>query len=92
MENGWENALEAALRERMGALEISRLDMVRGFLGAGAKEAPPARLAFYSKPDAAIGLNGNGMPLLADLLRVQDVGLSAVDRMAGRLLHRTQLG
>ena len=48
VENGWENALEAALRERMGALEISRLDMVRGFLGAGAKEAPPARLAFYS--------------------------------------------
>lgn len=78
VENGWENALEAALRERMGALEISRLDMVRGFLGAGAKEAPPARLAFYSKPDAAIGLNGNGMPLLADLLRVQDVGLKAL--------------
>lgn len=78
VENGWENALEAALRERMGALEISRLDMVQGFLGAGAKEAPPARLAFYSKPDAAIGLNGNGMPLLADLLRVQDVGLKAL--------------
>lgn len=78
VENGWENALEAALRERMGALEISRLDMVRGFLGAGAKEAPPARLAFYSKPDAAIGLNGNGMPLLADLLRVQDVSLKAL--------------
>jgi len=78
VENGWENALEAALRERMGALEISRLDMVRGFLGAGAKEAPPARLAFYSKPDATIGLNGNGMPLLADLLRVQDVGLKAL--------------
>ena len=46
VEPGWENALEAALRERMGALEISRLDMVRGFLGAGAKDAPPARLAF----------------------------------------------
>ena len=78
VENGWENALEAALRERMGALEISRLDMVRGFLGAGAKEAPPARLAFYSKPDAAMGLQGNGLPLLADLLRVQDVGLKAL--------------
>ena len=78
VENGWENALEAALRERMGALEISRLDMVRGFLGAGAKEAPPARLAFYSKPDAAMDLQGNGLPLLADLLRVQDVGLKAL--------------
>ncbi len=78
VESGWENALEAALRERMGALEISRLDMVRGFLGAGAKDAPPARLAFYSKPDAAIALNGNGLPLLADLLRVQDMGLKAL--------------
>jgi chromosome segregation protein len=78
VEAGWENALEAALRERMGALEVSRLDMVRGFLGAGVKDAPPARLAFYSKPDATISLNGNGMPLLADLLRVQDVGLKAL--------------
>ena len=78
VESGWENALEAALRERMGALEISRLDMVRGFLGAGAKEAPPARLAFYSKPDTAVTLNGSGLPSLADLLRVQDAGLKAL--------------
>jgi chromosome segregation protein len=39
IEQGWENALEAALRERMGALEVSRLDMVRAF----ANDAPPAR-------------------------------------------------
>ena len=31
IEQGWENALEAALRERLGALEVSRLDMVRAF-------------------------------------------------------------
>ncbi|MGZ5848290.1 MAG: chromosome segregation SMC family protein, partial [Ramlibacter sp.] len=28
VEQGWENALEGALRERMGSLEVSRLDMV----------------------------------------------------------------
>ncbi|MEG0412089.1 MAG: chromosome segregation protein SMC [Comamonas sp.] len=78
VESGWENALEAALRERMGALEVSRLDMVRGFLGASAKDAPPARLAFYSKPDASISLSGNGLPLMADLLRVTDAGLKAL--------------
>lgn len=78
VETGWENALEAALRERMGALEVSRLDMVRGFLGAGAKDAPPARLAFYSKPDAAVMLSGNGLPLMAELLRVSDTGLKAL--------------
>ncbi|KAB2896689.1 MAG: AAA family ATPase, partial [Burkholderiaceae bacterium] len=42
IEPGWENALEAALRERMGALDVGRLDMVRGFLGAGGADAPPA--------------------------------------------------
>ena len=78
VESGWENALEAALRERMGALEVSRLDMVRGFLGASAKDAPPARLAFYCKPDASINLSGNGLPLMAELLRVSDASLKAL--------------
>ena len=78
VESGWENALEAALRERMGALEVSRLDMVRGFLGAAAKDAPPARLAFYSKPDTSVALSSKGLPLLADLLRVSDAGLKAL--------------
>ncbi len=102
VEAGWENALEAALRERMGALEVSRLDMVRGFLGAGAKDAPPARLVFYSRPDASIALTSQGLPLLADLLRVTDAGLKAVlcEWLAGcytaasldeALSHRAQL-
>ena len=102
VESGWENALEAALRERMGALEVSRLDMVRGFLGASAKDAPPARLAFYSKPDASISLSGNGLPLMADLLRVTEAGLKALltewltgcytaQSLDEALNHRTQL-
>ena len=49
IEQGWENALEAALRERMNSLEVSRLDMVRAF----GSDAPPAKLAFYSPPQAA---------------------------------------
>jgi len=48
IESGWENALESALRERMGALEVSRLESVRGFVGSHPQEAPPAKLAFYS--------------------------------------------
>ena len=35
IETGWENALEAALRERLSALEVSRLEMVRAFIAAG---------------------------------------------------------
>jgi chromosome segregation protein len=78
VESGWENALEAALRERMGALEVSRLDMVRGFLGASAKDAPPARLAFYSKPASASSVGSTTLPSMAQLLRINDAGLKAL--------------
>lgn len=79
IEPGWESALEAALRERMGALEVGRLDMVRGFLGAGGNDAPPSRLAFYSPPPAGTPEGGStALPRLSDLLRLQDAGLRAV--------------
>ena len=81
IEPGWENALEAALRERLGALEVGRLDTVRGFLGSGAQDAPPARLAFYSTAGvgASAAASSSGTPArLADLLRVPDAGLRAV--------------
>ncbi|MEK9950955.1 MAG: chromosome segregation protein SMC, partial [Curvibacter sp.] len=74
IEQGWENALEAALRERMGALEVSRLDMVKAF-GA---DAPPAKLAFYSAPQAGAPERSAALPRLADLLRVNEAGLKAV--------------
>ncbi len=74
IEQGWENALEAALRERMGALEVSRLDMVKAF----GSDAPPAKLAFYSAPSAAAPEKGAALPRLSDLLRVNDAGLKAV--------------
>ena len=82
IEQGWESALEAALRERMGALEVSRLDLVRGFLGAGGQDAPPAKLAFYSLPLAAAPLatstSAHNFKPLADLLRLNDAGQRAV--------------
>ncbi len=74
IEQGWENALEAALRERMGALEVSRLDMVKAF----GSDAPPAKLAFYSAPQAAVPEKAGNLPRLSDLLRVSDAGLKAV--------------
>jgi chromosome segregation protein len=73
---GWENALEAALRERLGALEVSRLDMVRAFVA----EAPPAKLVFYSPPQASAPPAASGLPRLADLLELADAGLAAVLR------------
>ncbi|RYF33758.1 MAG: chromosome segregation protein SMC [Comamonadaceae bacterium] len=74
IEQGWENALESALRERMGALEVSRLDMVRAF----GNDAPPAKLAFYSPPSAGAPVGQGALPRLSELLRLNDAGLEAL--------------
>lgn len=74
IEQGWESALEAALRERMNSLEVSRLDMVRAF----GNDAPPARLAFYSPPAAGAPEAPSALPRLADLLRLNDAGQKAL--------------
>ena len=74
IEPGWEAALEAALRERLGALEIGRLDTVRAF----AADAPPSRLAFFTAPNAAHPNSHQTLPRLADLLHLGDAGLSAL--------------
>ncbi len=86
IETGWENALEAALRERMGALEVSRLDMVRGFLGHQSQDAPPAKLVFYSPPAGAAAAQAPvaGFTPLAARLRLNDAGLQA---LLGEWLH-----
>ena len=76
VETGWENALEAALRERLGALEVSRLEMVRAF----GNDAPPAKLAFYHAPAAAATAQpgASGLKPLADWLRLNDAGQRAL--------------
>jgi len=76
VQQGWENALEAALRERLGALEVSRLDSVRAF----GTEPPPAKLVFFSLPQAAAPTPVAGLPLLADVLQLHDAGLAALLR------------
>jgi chromosome segregation protein len=74
IEQGWENALEGALRERLGALEVSRLELVRAF----GNDAPPAKLSFYSPPLAALPEKTALLPRLSDLLRINDAGQKAV--------------
>lgn len=74
IETGWETALEAALRERINALEVGRIETVRAF----ATDAPPAKLAFYTPPQAAIANTHQTLPRLSDLLRLGDAGLKAL--------------
>ncbi len=76
IEAGWETALEAALRERLNALSVGRLDTVRAF----AADAPPAKLAFYAlqafpAPSAAAPPT---LPRLSELLRLGDASLKAL--------------
>nr|WP_241023243.1 chromosome segregation protein SMC [Paraburkholderia sp. Ac-20340] len=72
---GWETALEAVLRERLAALEVSNLDWVKAF----ASDAPPAKLAFYAPPPAGLtpAVPAGLTPLLS-LVRIDDAGLRAV--------------
>ncbi len=99
VEAGWETALEAVLRERLAALEVSNLDWVKAF----ATDAPPAKLAFYAPPlaGAPVASASTLRPLLS-LVRIDDAGLRAVlndwlgqafvaDDLAQALAMRTQL-
>ncbi|KVL50639.1 chromosome segregation protein SMC [Burkholderia cepacia] len=84
VEAGWEAALEAVLRERLAALEVSNLDWVKAF----ATDAPPAKLAFYAppaklafyappaagEPPAAVA----GLRPVLSLVRIDDAGIRAV--------------
>ena len=72
VENGWEAALEAALQERMGALEVSQLDWVKAFFN----DAPPAKLTFYAPPAVAPAVvPPAGLRSLTSLLQINDPAL-----------------
>ena len=81
IETGWEAALEAALRERLTALSVGRLETVRAF----ASDPPPARLAFYALPHGAHVASHPTLPRLSELLQLGDAGMKALlaDWLAG---------
>jgi len=99
IEPGWETALEASMRERMAAIEVSRLDLVRAF----EQDAPPTRMAFYTLTEASIPPTHHALPELTSLLRVEQPGLKALladwldgvytaPDLATALTQRDQLG
>src|SRR5687768_9588564 len=58
----------------MNALQGGRVETVRAY----ATDAPPAKLAFYTPPQAAIANTHQTLPRLSDLLRLGDAGLKAL--------------
>ena len=85
---GWESALEAALRERLGALQVSRLETLQGFAAGPAPDIPPARLAFFALPRTDDSHNSLGqafernptlgLKALVDWLAPVEAGLQSV--------------
>lgn len=77
IKDGWETALEAVLRERTQALEVSNLDWAKAFFG----DVPPAKLAFYSAQAVAVNNtneSGSGLVSLISFLQLNDANLRAV--------------
>ena len=81
IEPGWEDALEAVLRERLNALRLSALDDVRAWIDDGA--APPARIAAYA--DSADGAS-DAHPHDALIAKVR-MATPAVARVVADGLH-----
>ena len=83
IEPGWESALEAALRERLNALAVGRIDTVRAF----AADPPPARLAFYTLPQVVAENAHRALPRLAELLRLDGIDAAALRSLLGDWLE-----
>ncbi len=98
-EPGWENAVQAVLRECVSALEVGDLSRAGGF----ASDVPPARLAFFSpQTQVSVSTAGPLTPML-DRVKINDNGLRGVltewlhgvfaaEDLAAALAQRAQLG
>jgi len=76
IEEGWETALEAVLRERTSALQVSNIEWAKHFFN----DAPPAKLALFAPAVAAAAASDGSSALrpFIDLLKLNDPGLRGV--------------
>ncbi|WP_082616150.1 chromosome segregation protein SMC [Massilia sp. Root418] len=76
IEAGWETAMEAILRERTSALQVSNIEWARHFFS----DAPPAKLALFAPGASAPAMQQEqpGLKPFISLLKLNDPGLRAV--------------
>jgi len=99
IEAGWEDALEAVLRERLNAIAVNRLEDAAKW-----NDAPPAKLAVYAADGAAASKEAShhGLSPLAQYVQCQDTqaapvlhdwlsGVYAVKDLATALSQRENL-
>ena len=98
VERGWEDALEAVLRERLNALELPELESARAWTEGGAL---PGRIAAFSasgakaaraeRDDALLAKLRPARPELARLVADWLAGVRCRDDLAGALRERQAL-
>ncbi len=82
VERGWNDALEALLRERLEALELDTLDRALGW--EGGPDQPPIRLALYAPAPARHEPQAGGDTLLAKVrMKRPEVGRLVADALHG---------
>ena len=82
IEPGWEDALEAALHERLNGIALERLEGARAWFA----DPPPGRLTVIAVADAADGTSG-GAPRLEPLLRYVTCRDARLTVALGEWLH-----
>ncbi|MCD6733374.1 MAG: chromosome segregation protein SMC [Burkholderiaceae bacterium] len=75
IDEGWENAIESVLRERVNALEVGRLENVAGLVA----DAPPSKVGFFAA--APVGGTAGTVAGLRPLLSVVQVGDAGVQSL-----------
>ncbi|MCC7060095.1 MAG: chromosome segregation protein SMC, partial [Burkholderiaceae bacterium] len=80
IEDGWGNAIESVLRERVNALEVGRIDHVAGL----AADAPPSKVGFFAAAPAACATSA--APGLRPLLAVVQSGDAGVQSLLAEWL------
>jgi len=79
IEDGWETAIEAVLRERVEAMEVGQLEHIAGLVES---DAAPAKVAFFSpRAGAPATLAAQVLPgarPLSEVVRATDAGLHAL--------------
>jgi len=72
---GWEDALEAVLRERLNGIALDDLARAAEWL----RQPPPGKVSFFQKRDeASIAVEANGLTPLSDHITCTDRGVAAV--------------
>ena len=74
VQEGWETAVESALRERVGSYQVTRLESVQSF----DQDPPPVKVVFHELPNAKPVSSDSKLSRLMDKIHCTDSALNAL--------------